>query len=62
MAAPAQHGAVRKGADMPRNTPPHPANSGAGALATGLSTLKTHMGESHTEPSRASTGNENKGQ
>ena len=57
-------GDVRKGKDMPRNTPPHPNNSGAGALGQGLRTLSEHMSETHSEPSRLDkgSGNENKGQ
>lgn len=53
MPPPNAPGNIRKGADMARNTPPHPNNSGPGAISAGVSALKANMAEKPMSVTRA---------
>lgn len=51
MAAPKESGVI-KGQSTPRQAPPHPNNSGAGALRAGIDRLVEHRAEKETKPTR----------
>ncbi len=51
MAAPKESGVI-KGQSTPRSTPPHPNNSGAGALRAGIDRLVENQAEKDTKPTR----------
>ena len=46
------HTKIMKGESTKRSTPPHPNNSGAGALRAGIERLVEHRAEKETKPTR----------